>query len=183
MSKKRILGISALVFVLALAAVPCSSWLLTDMAVRAFIANSQRIPSDADGWRIWRYIEGEPWYRPPGIAISASRQADMVRAAIEETAFIGHPCDIIPISMAWRRHHMFPTFPEAISQAMKERKPHVAEMLDALWGSRGEYVVEPYVNVEDALSLESDTACAACFWLSLDTLYEHRPACLRMLAR
>lgn len=166
------------------------SWAKSELAVKRFLDNPTTPLSESQEKCIYRYVEcafRRPiWYLPLGSGISRARQADLVNAAITRMAWNGRGFILERMMDAWYLGEAFPTLPSvlptAVNDSIKKGDVGASSLLIVLLSCRAN--PNPMLlslDIDLALSSEDNRVVGAICQESLEVLFEHRTACLRML--
>jgi hypothetical protein len=182
MKTRFIFAIACLAFILIVLGTLYCKWSSNESIVTGLMSNPDKVISQEEGRFFYRYVEGDLWHSFPTSSISPSRQEMLVKAAIRRTADTGCEDMLMPIAEMWHKKGLFPTFPDAVNEALRVRMAHVNIMLALLLTHGSERGFSDHlVNVDEILESGDDVAYSACFCLAANTLYDHKAACIKML--
>lgn len=180
-----------LVVFLVLAVIVGTPWVLTDSAVRRFMADGTRALTEKELDRIASYIlagdsYGHPFRpRPFGLAISQDRQSRLVQAAIDRTAHLNdnsiHFC--IQEKYTSTKGRVFSALPKLEAQAIQKGMNNAYQCVTGDTLDTPDHIAN-HLDLSTIFSSDDSQLILACLVsFKAETLLKHRAACLGMLKR
>jgi hypothetical protein len=166
-------------------------WILTETAIRRFMADGTRSLTEEEMDRVASYILAGGSYehpfrhRPFGLAIPQDRQSRLIQAAIDRTEHVNdnsiHFC--IEEKYTSTRGRMFPDLPKLQAQAIQKGVSNAYQCVtgDALDVPDN---IANHLDLSTIFSSNDSQLILACLIsFKADTLWKHRATCLGMLKR
>lgn len=163
---------------------PLWAWTCTELTVRRVLQNPTASLTKKELESISGYISGDFWHRAPLLPISKRRQEELVKVAVVRTIEVPAPYILMCIRERWDPQGSYAGFGKAVGRAILKGGPNAAYLLTCAEAS-GAPKLDPYVDVGHVMLVSGDENLvnACVHLLQMETLYEHRQACLGMLER